>query len=121
MADLERVFHRAMLAAYETGKRELHYNATYTLRMIQEHGAVETARRLLRKEDYSEGMTRLWQEQRLDLSAEALVLRPEFAALFTAEERALARQILHEYGYTAPWDPAAGDASASPLRRRGSQ
>ena len=121
MADLERAFHRAMMASIETCKRELHYNPSYTVRMIQEHGAVDTARRLLHKEDYSEGMTRLWQEQRLDLSAEALVLRPEFALLFTEEERALARQILRDYGYPAPCDPAAGDASASPLRRPGSQ
>ena len=121
MADLERAFHRAMMASIETCKRELHYNPSYTARMIQEHGAVETARRLLRKEDYSEGMTRLWQEQRLDLSAEALVLRPEFAALFTDEERALARQILEQYGYTASLDPAWESANESPMRRRGAQ
>src|SRR5690349_16482785 len=118
MADLEQAFHRAMLAGYETARRDLHYNATYTLRMIQEHGAMEAARRLLHKEDYSEGMTRLWQEHRLDLSAEALVLRPEFAPLFTAEERALARQILLECGYSAPWDPESGSTSAPKESRR---
>jgi len=41
---------------------------------------------------------------RLDLSAEALVLKPEYRHLFTTEERERARQHLTDMGYQAPWD-----------------
>jgi hypothetical protein len=38
--------------------------------MLLEHGGVETARRLLRKDGISDGFTTLWERKRLDLSVE---------------------------------------------------
>jgi hypothetical protein len=72
-----------MLDTYELLKRKYRYNASYFLQMVLEHGGVETARRLLRKDDVSGGFTTLWELKRLDLSVEAYVLRPEYAPLFT--------------------------------------
>jgi hypothetical protein len=51
------------------------------------------------KDDVSDGFTTLWKLQRVDLSVEAYVLRPEYAPLFTEEERAIARARLKGYGY----------------------
>jgi hypothetical protein len=48
------------------------------------------ARQLLRKEGTTQGFERLRREGRLDLTMEALVLRPEYASLFTQEELAVA-------------------------------
>jgi hypothetical protein len=59
--------------------------------MLLEYGGGETARRLLRKDDISDGFTTLWERKRLDLPVEAYLLRPEYAPLFTQEERAIAR------------------------------
>ena len=67
--------------------------------MLLEYGGVETARRLLWKEDISDGFTTLWELERLGLSVEAYVLRPEYACLFAEEERSIARARLKEYGY----------------------
>jgi hypothetical protein len=67
--------------------------------MLVEYGGVETARRLLRKSEPSDGFTTLWELRRLDLSVEAFVLRPEYAPLFTEAERGIARARLKEYGY----------------------
>src|SRR4051794_11601886 len=97
--DLEAAFHRAMVDNYQRAKRELDYNATYFLQMLGEHGGVETARRLLTGSQYAEGSTRLVMENRLDLSVEALVLRPEFTPLFSDAERAEARRRLDEMGW----------------------
>jgi hypothetical protein len=66
--------------------------------MLLEYGGVETARRLLRKDDISDGFTTLWELKRLDLSVEAYVLRSEYTPLFTEEERGIARARLKEYG-----------------------
>ena len=51
------------------------------------------------------GFTRLWELRRLDLTVEAVVLRPEFASLFTPDERAVARQRLDSVGFAVPPEP----------------
>ena len=61
-----------------------------------------TARDLLRKSGTSPGYARLTAEGRLDLSMEALVIDPEFAELFKAEEIAIARTRLNALGYRPP-------------------
>ncbi len=60
--------------------------------MLQEHGGLDTADRLLRSAEISYGFTELWMLGRLDLTVEALVLKPEFADLFSETELATARQ-----------------------------
>jgi hypothetical protein len=51
--------------------------------MLAELGPLETARKLLNAPAVSDGFSNLWDRGRLDLTVEALVLRPEFAPLFT--------------------------------------
>jgi hypothetical protein len=99
MTDLERRFHRAMLASYEAAKRECGYNPGYFLRMLGDMGGLAAAKQLLATDKPSEGFTTLWLARRLDLSVEAEVVKPEFAELFTAEEIATAKRRLQEVGY----------------------
>ena len=114
-SNVEAAFHQAMLDGYQD-LAKLGYRPTYFMQMVQEYGGVETARRLLRQPNIADGLTKLWEMGRLDLSVEAFVLRPEYKVLFTDEERALARQHLADLNYTAPWDgpEAAGPSSAAP-------
>jgi hypothetical protein len=60
---------------------------------------METAHRLLAATRISDGFTALWERQRLDLAVEAVVLRPEFQALFSDEEVETARRRLEQFGY----------------------
>lgn len=83
---------------YQRARSEAGYNATYFLRMLSDHGGLETARRLLRAPVVSEGFTSLWERKRLDLTVEALVTSPKFAELFTPDEIDLARQRLAQFG-----------------------
>lgn len=99
LAVLERAFHAAMVDVYRRARQEAGYQATYFLQMVFERGGLEAARRLLHATNPSEGFTALWERRRLDLTVEAIVLKPEFAPLFTNEERDIARARLHEYGY----------------------
>jgi hypothetical protein len=98
----EQRLHRALIGSYETAKRELGYNATRFLQMIGELGATETARRLAADPQLSEGFERMWEEQRLELTVEAQVVRPEFEGLFPAEVRQQAEKKLREVG----WKPS---------------
>jgi hypothetical protein len=41
----------------------------------------------------------LWENKRLDLSVEALVIRPEYHSLFSGEERKICIERLKEFGY----------------------
>jgi len=92
-------FHTAMLDVYRKAKKETGYNASYFLRLVEEVGGLEAARRLLHAGSVSSGFSALWEKGRLDLSVEAVVLQGRFADLFTDEELTVARDRLAEYGY----------------------
>lgn len=98
-ADLEKQFHQEMADIYVRAKRECGYNATRFLQLITEKGGVEAARRLISKPGGTDGFAILWECGRLDLSVEAHVLKPEFEALFTEEERRMCRERLEQFGW----------------------
>lgn len=93
-ADLEKHFHQVMLDVYKKAKKELNYSATYFLQMVMELGGVETARRLLAKDEVSDGFIELYLKERLDLTMEHQVVQPEFRPLFTADEISAAERRL---------------------------
>lgn len=98
--ETEHQFHEAMLDIYHRAKAEAGYNATRFLSMVVEHGGLETARYLLHASTVSEGYSALWERKRLDLTVEAMILRPEWQALFSDVERRIAVNRLREYGYS---------------------
>src|SRR5690606_712520 len=95
-------FGRAMKELYERAKSEADYTATYFLGMLAELGPLGTARKLLNAPAVSDGFANLWERGRLDLTMEALVLDPRFAALFAEEELERARTRLAQFGYRFP-------------------
>lgn len=97
---LASAFDNAMKEVYVRAKSEAGYNASVFLSMLSQHGGLDTARRLLASRHVSDGFVALWERGRLDLAVENVVLRDEFAPLFTDDERDLARQRLSEYGRT---------------------
>lgn len=99
MDETERQFNRAMVAIYETAKRDLGYNATRFLQMLSDHGGVAAARQLLSTDTPSDGFTTLWTHRRLDLTVEAHVLLPEYESLFSDQDREKARARLDRYGW----------------------
>ena len=88
-----------MLDIYWLAGRATGYWASYFLRAVRNHGGVAAARELLRKTGTSPGFERLTAERRLDLSMEALVIKPEFSGLFTPREVQIARERLADAGY----------------------
>jgi len=98
MSDLERALYDAIMVATKACQR-LGYNPTYMVRMVHDSGALGACQRLLATAEASEGFSRLWQLNHLALTIEDIVLRPQFAELFTDEQRAVARQRLADVGY----------------------
>ena len=100
LTETESQFHEAMLDIYRRAKAEAGYNATRFLSMVVERGGLKTARYLLHAAKVSEGYTALFERKRLDLTVEAMILRPEWQALFSNTERRIAVNRLREYGYS---------------------
>jgi len=123
MDDLEKRFEHDMIeTVYRTTGRETGYWAAYFLRAVRRHGGVGAARRLLAAKGVSRGLMTLREKGRLDLAMETLVLRPDYAALFTDDERAIAaRQLAHVEAADHPADPsgAPGHPHPNPLPHRG--
>jgi len=97
--ELAQSFHEQMLHIYERAKKECNYKPTRFLTLVNSEGGVAAAKQLLRRGGYSEGLTRLWEEGRLDISMEALVVAVHWRPLFTDEEIAQARKSLADLGY----------------------
>jgi hypothetical protein len=93
---LAEQFDEAMMQVYERATNEAGYRPTRFLEMLQKHGGVETARRLLPQ--VSDGFVQLWQRRRLDLTVEAVILDSRWKPLFTDSERDIAHERLRECG-----------------------
>jgi hypothetical protein len=87
-------FDAAMLDIYYNAKREIGYNATRFLVMVKELSGLDAAHHLLAGDRIHDGFAELLLAGRPDLTVEALVLEPEFQALFSADELRVARERL---------------------------
>ncbi|MBS0189659.1 MAG: hypothetical protein JSR52_00785 [Planctomycetes bacterium] len=95
---------RAALQEVVNECRRIGYNPTGFMGMVTSSSAFEAVRTLLAKREPSDGFTTLWGKKRLDLTVEAIVLKPEWRSFFTPPERETARRRLAAAEYRAPWD-----------------
>jgi hypothetical protein len=94
-------FDRAMFAIYDQATSFGYYPHDFRS-MVEKLGGILAAKQLINTTKVSQGFTRLWEENRLDLSVEALAVSPQWRALFSAEEIKRSRQRLKDVGYTIP-------------------
>jgi hypothetical protein len=87
-----------MLRVHEQAKPECGYSAARFRNRVLDQGRLDAAKNLLASGGYSEGLTRLWEEQRLDISLEATVLQKPWRELFSDEELTIAVQTQEELG-----------------------
>ena len=81
---LQDAFTQKMIEIYERAKSECNYPAARFYQMVGENGGLATAKKLLASNRYSEGLTRLWELKRLDLSMEATLLQQPWSNLLVA-------------------------------------
>jgi len=99
-------FQQELFNGYLEAKTRYRYNAARFFQMLEEHGGVETARRLLSSNDpYGQsGLTEMYLCKRLDLTVEARVLNPKYESLFASDLRAVAQQRLEDRDFdVAAW------------------
>jgi hypothetical protein len=85
MNTLERNLYGRMEDVIQICQRELHWKPTAALEMIHKYGPVEAARRIVLTKEGTVGFARCWEEGRLELSVEAIILGEEFRPLFDEE------------------------------------
>lgn len=95
--DLRKEFHRDMIAIYQNAKKECGYNATRFLQMVAAKDGLTVAKSFIQRRQPTDGFTTLWELGRLDLTVEALILKPKYAELFTDEERRQVQELLDQY------------------------
>ncbi len=99
---LERAFHQRMLQVYEAASA-LGYRPTRFLQLVESVGGLAAARQLLAQPGHPEGLTRLWELGRLDISMEAAIVEESrWHPLFSEAEIAVARRRLEALGYFSP-------------------
>jgi dTDP-4-dehydrorhamnose reductase len=99
-----REFTGAMLDIYRRALTEARYRAAIFFNMINDQGGYEAAMTLIHAAKPSDGYTALWERHRLDLTVEALILRPEWGDIFTDEDRLAAYKRLESYHFSFPSD-----------------
>jgi hypothetical protein len=84
---LANEFEEGMRNLYRTIVTETKYRPTALRQMIDHYGGVTAAKRLIYSVVPSDGYTKLWELNRLDLTVEAFVLaNPQWHSLFTEPE-----------------------------------
>lgn len=118
MSDPHPNLTRALIESYKRAHSEAGYHAPWFAEMIHDRFGYDTATYLIRSTQPSKGFTNLWERKRLDLTVEALIIRPEWAPLFSEDDLQRAHKRLLEYHYTPPpdsWAPGQSIArSTSP-------
>ncbi len=114
-ADPESAFHDAMVRAYHHLYDRCRYNARYFSNMLRTLGGVTTARELISKPGEGRAFQKMRECGCLELSVEHHILRPEFANLFTAEQREIARRRLRAAGFEAAGAAIDSRAPSDPL------
>lgn len=100
LKELKTRFNKAMFDLYHQTLNEVKYNATLFFEMLNRHGGVETAHRLLSTKEPSTGYTKLWELKKLNLSVEAVIWdNKEYHSLFSNEELETAKKRLENYEY----------------------
>ena len=96
---LEAEFTQALEGTIEAAKSR-GYIPTYFIRMLSEHGGVETAKRLLAKSEPQTDLFEVWHLGILHQSMEAVICdNPRFHSLFNTTEIAEAHRRLEELNY----------------------
>jgi len=95
----ETVLQNALLVNMKQAEAVLHVDFSREIGLIEKKGALRFLQQLLRRNQESPGFPALAKCSKLELSAEAVVVRSEFSALFTDDEVNLCFDRLCDNGY----------------------
>jgi hypothetical protein len=90
---------REMMESVGICKNRYGYNPTRFLQMLEQNGPIDTAISLVMAPKIHEGLSKLWEFKRLDLSIEAIICKEPYRQLFSDDVLARAKSRLQKLGY----------------------
>lgn len=81
--DIELKLRTDFLTAYKTAQKEYNFKSPIFIRMLNEHGAYETAKRLTNTSQWQKGYEKLASLGRTDLTVEHIILNNEYSGFFS--------------------------------------
>lgn len=96
---LKKAFHQEMINLCKRRNQELKYKSTRLLDFINKYGGYEAAVKYITTESNVQDFAILWENERLDLSVEALITKPLYASLFLEDIITHCDQKLKAYSY----------------------
>ena len=107
MIELEQKFNEEMRQIYDKSKELTPpYKPTRFKKMLDQYGGIETANRLLISTNkIPDGFIELYSRgpEALKLTVEYLILKPEYAILFSSDQREIAEKRLKQLKVNLPY------------------
>lgn len=96
---LKKAFHQEMIALYKRMTKELKYKSPRLMDLINKYGGYEAAVKYITTENNVQDFAVLWENERLDLSVEALITNNRYRDLFMEDIVKYCDRKLQEYSY----------------------
>lgn len=101
MEQLKRELRERYISTYNECKKFKYFPRAFLDMIVSDSDIVDVTRRLIHKEGGTSGFTTLFENKRMDLSVERIILEPRYRELFTIEDLHAAYDRLNEYKYDA--------------------
>ena len=99
MIELEKKLQQEVIKNCKVAEKEYDCKMTRFLQTIERFGIVRTAQEIFRKGRTSDCFNRLAEAGHLELTMEAIIVKGEYAELFTDEQVNYCYELLCENGY----------------------
>ena len=100
MEQLKQELRNRYIDTYNACKKFRYTPRAFLDMVVSDEDIVDVTRRLIHKDGGTSGFTTLFENGRLDLSVERIILKPKYRMLFAAEDLATAYERLKEYQYS---------------------
>lgn len=123
--ELKKIFHQEMINLYKRTSKELKYKPPKLMDYINKYGGYEAAVKYITGDSQVQDFTILWENERLDLSVEALVTKAPYRELFLEDIVKYCDKKLADYSYApkkveepeeeeeiTPWEASMEDRPA---------
>lgn len=96
---LKKSFHNEMIQLYKRVSKELKHKPTRIMDLINKYGGFEAAVKYITTEGNVQDFAILWENERLDLSVEALITKEKYRSLFSEDLLSYCDRKLAQYSY----------------------
>lgn len=99
MEELKRELRERYISTYNECKKFKYFPRAFLDMVVSNEDIVAVTRRLVHKEGGTSGFTTLFENNRMDLSVEKIILEPRYRELFTREDLLVSYERLQQYKY----------------------